>query len=62
MQGGNSRIELEQLEEGLERVTKKQKTTLPKTIKSIDALIQEINKCKQQLMNGTVWVTVIVNY
>ena len=44
-----SKIELEQLEECVERVSKKQKVTLTKTIKSIDVLINEINKCKQQL-------------
>jgi len=44
-----NKLEFDQLEEGLERVAKKQKTTLPKTLKSIDLLITEINKCKQEI-------------
>jgi hypothetical protein len=44
-----AKLEFDSLEEGLERVSKKHKTTLPKTLKSIDAMISELNKCKQKL-------------
>jgi hypothetical protein len=47
-----AKLEFDPLEEGLERVAKKHKTTLPKTLKSIDAMIAELNSCKQQLTSG----------
>jgi len=47
------KLELDNLEECTERVSKKQKLTLTKTIKSLDLLINEISKCKQQLAPNT---------
>lgn len=48
-----AKLEFDSLEEGLERVSKKHKTTLPKTVKSIDAMIAELNSCKQKLTSDT---------
>jgi len=47
------KIDFEQLEEGTERVAKKYKTTIPKTLKSIDGLIAELNKCKQKIASAS---------
>jgi hypothetical protein len=49
----STKLEFDSLEEGLERVSKKHKATLPKTLKSIDAMIAELNSCKQKLTSDT---------
>ena len=51
----STKLEFDSLEEGLERVSKKHKATLPKTLKSIDAMIAELNSCKQKLTSGNIY-------
>lgn len=46
------KLSFEGLEEGVERVAKKHKTTGPKAIKAIDAMISELIKCKQKLLDS----------
>eukprot|EP00026_Physarum_polycephalum_P009362 Phypoly_transcript_09483.p2 GENE.Phypoly_transcript_09483~~Phypoly_transcript_09483.p2 ORF type:complete len:179 (+),score=32.19 Phypoly_transcript_09483:104-640(+) len=48
-----AKLEFDPFEEGLERVSKKHKTTVPKTLKSIDSMISELNSCKQKLTSGS---------
>ncbi|EGC35530.1 hypothetical protein DICPUDRAFT_152146 [Dictyostelium purpureum] len=47
--GGSSKIEYDQLEDGLSRIIKKQKTSLSKTITEIDTIISSLKTCKQVL-------------
>ena len=43
---------LSQLEQAVDRVSKKQKTSRTKTISQIDFLLSEVNKCKLLLSPG----------
>jgi hypothetical protein len=49
---GDFKLKLKEVEQGLERVSKKQKVAYTKTISQIDSLISELTKCKDQLQPG----------
>ncbi|KYQ93006.1 hypothetical protein DLAC_05611 [Tieghemostelium lacteum] len=44
-----TKIEFDQLDEGISRIVKKQKTTLSKTLTDIDSVISSLKTCKTQL-------------
>eukprot|EP01110_Echinostelium_bisporum_P011924 TRINITY_DN6041_c0_g1_i1.p1 TRINITY_DN6041_c0_g1~~TRINITY_DN6041_c0_g1_i1.p1 ORF type:complete len:56 (+),score=11.28 TRINITY_DN6041_c0_g1_i1:249-416(+) len=47
MSAGSHKLDFPSLEEGIERMAKKYKTSIPKSLKDIDELINLLNSTKQ---------------